>query len=260
MNRFKKNNIKLDTQQRRILRLRRRINNKWRYKEVRNNGDPHHAELRIRLDGRKMHHPTDAKVDGWLKARLESRRQLRVERRNEIFASRWVKHVEAGEENTEMAGLFALERTLTFLSFFTAPRTKLKFIDIHLFLLCGGNEGVPMKVASDMTGQNYHAIRQTMKKLIRLGYLGEEKPVALPGGTAGVFIGKGNLEMMFPLTRKGEKLRTDLAKFDTREFARMFSLMQRIDTEKNVHPPQERLRSAVKATLETMREKLTLDW
>lgn len=260
MNRFKKNNMKLDTQQRRILRIRRCITKKGRFKEFRNHGDPHHAELRLRLDGRKMNPPTDAKVQRRLNAKLESRRQLRVERRNEIFATRWIKRVEEGEQDTDMAGLFALERTLTFLSFFTAPRTKLKLIDIHLFLLCGGEEGVPMKVASDMTGLNYHALRMTMRKLIKLGYLGEERPVQLPGGTEEIFIGRNHLEMVFPYTRKGEKLRTDLAKFDTRDFHRMFGLMQKIDTEKNVEPPQERLRAAVKATLEEMQSKLRLDW
>lgn len=252
---------KLTAQQRRILRLRRGIHRRRYFKEVRGHGSPHHAEIMIRLEGKTLNPPTDAKVINTLRARLEFRRQLRVERRNKAFAERWMAKVEEAEENTEMAGLFALERALTFLAFFTAPRTKLKYQDIHLLMLCGGRDGLPMKVASDITGLRYMTLWASMKKMVTLGYMEKAVPVILEGGcqTPGDEKNK-HLEICFPLTPKGKRLWADLAKFDTREFSRMFDLMQRLDPINNTHIPKERLRSAVRCGLDEMHSRLSLDW
>ena len=248
--------MKLQHPNRFILRLRRQIHKRNRFKEMRNHGGTHHAELMIRLERRSLNPPTGEKIRQKLRAKLEYRRQIRVENRNERYAARWMKKVEENEESTEMAGLFALERALTFLSFFA--RSKMRMQEIRLFLLCGGEEGMPMRVASDMTGINYKTIWAAMKRIVELGFLTEYKPGRKEGD--GRMGGAPHLEVVFPFTNKGWALRADLAKFDTRDFARLFELMQGLDPIGNVTVPRERLHTAIRCSLEEMQSKLTLDW
>lgn len=204
--------------------LRKKAQERERYKENAQSGDPHAAELNM-----KLHTAPRVANKVFLRGKVEKlsltekiaiRRERREVTRDNLLIKKLRKENEKLREDTDMAGPFALERALLFVE--SLRSQKISHREFLLFLLLT-NAAMPMSLArsADLIGASLQSVQAIVGRLESKGFI------------ALAFKGKrGRSKGLFSSSKyektdnKGKKLWQIAKKFRTNDYGSIAALIK----------------------------------